>query len=532
MKNLILLLLTIVLFGTGNIFAQSPRAINYQGVARDASGNPIVNQSIGLRYSIRSGSPGGTLEYQETQIATTSNLGLFNLKIGTGSPLSGTFSAIDWATNSHFVEVELDPAGGTNYTSLGTSELVSVPYALHATTVENDQVDDADADPSNEIQTLSQSGSTITLSNGGGTANVNDGDADPSNEIQTISTSGSTLNLSNGGGSVSLNDADADPTNELQSLSLSGNTISLSGSGGQVTIPNDGDWIASGNDMYSGNSADVGIGVTNPTAKLSVRNNIDIKSSSNDLSIDLYAIGNTRTGVIYVLGENGNTNALVANLAGSNSNGFMGVYNSAGNSRSQMYVASSGTGVMYTAGANGNANINSSWLTNYVNNGFVAVFDGSGNNQCGAYVNSSNQGVIYGDIKNFRMDHPTQPENEIWYASLEGPEAGAYTRGTSSLVNGKATVTFPEHFELVANATTLTVIVTPLDGSSKGLAVVEKTAQGFEVVELLGGNGTYDFDWEVKGVRQGFENYRVIRPKDEDKPAGLDEQGRAPQGGF
>ncbi len=194
------------------LLGQSPQLINYQGVARNVSGAPITNQNISLRMTIRSGSPIGNVEYQETHSVTTSNLGLFTLKIGNGSTSSGAIVNIDWANSTHFLEIEMDQNGSSNYIQMGTSQLVSVPYALHATTVEIDQV----------------------------------------------------------------NDEDADSLNELQTLGINGDTISLSNGGGSVVIANDSDWIASGVDLFNGNSGNVGIGVINPSANLSVKENLNI----------------------------------------------------------------------------------------------------------------------------------------------------------------------------------------------------------------------------------------------------------------
>lgn len=79
-----------------NLFAQAPQKINYQAVARNASGIPLINQNIGVRISILDGSVSGTAVYVETHSITTNNLGLFNLAIGGGTPQTGTFNIIDW----------------------------------------------------------------------------------------------------------------------------------------------------------------------------------------------------------------------------------------------------------------------------------------------------------------------------------------------------------------------------------------------------------------------------------------------------
>ena len=227
------------------MFAQTPEAFNYQAVVRNNTGQIIANQSVSFRIGILETTATGTLVYQETHTVTTNDYGLANFAIGTGTVISGTFATIDWGGDAHFVEIELDPAGGSSYSSLGTQQLVSVPYALNAKNVDNDQVDDADADPTNEYNTSATViGTDLQITDGGGTLTVDlspfyggaDNDADSTNELQTITKTGSTVTLSNGGGSFTdeVNDGDFSTTNELQLLSKSGNTISLSSFGGSV----------------------------------------------------------------------------------------------------------------------------------------------------------------------------------------------------------------------------------------------------------------------------------------------------------
>lgn len=259
MKNIITTTISflLLLFIVQHTFAQSPEAFNYQAVVRDAQGQIIQNQNVSFQLSVYMGSVSGTPVYTETHTVTTNQFGLANLQVGTGTPVTGTFGSIDWAMANHFLEVELDETGGSNYVLMGSMQLISVPYALHATTVEFDMVDDADADPTNEIQTISASGSTVTLNNGGGSFSINDADADPNNELQTISLSGSTATLSNSGGSFSIDDADANATNELNTgLTLSNDTLSLTDAGGTIDVDlsslvDDQDWFRTGNLVYN-----------------------------------------------------------------------------------------------------------------------------------------------------------------------------------------------------------------------------------------------------------------------------------------
>ncbi len=126
------LVLTSFAFAISTTFAQVPQALNYQAVARNTSGNLITNQLVGLRLSILAGSSTGTVSYEETQTATTNQFGLFTIAIGTGTPVTGTFSSINWSTGQYWLKVELDATGGTNYVAMGTAQLLSVPYALYA----------------------------------------------------------------------------------------------------------------------------------------------------------------------------------------------------------------------------------------------------------------------------------------------------------------------------------------------------------------------------------------------------------------
>ncbi len=147
-------------------FSQVPNAFNYQAIVRNASGEIVANQDVSFQISILEGSATGTVAYSETHLVTKSNFGLANLVIGSGTVVEGTLDASNWGTTSHFLKIEIDPDGGGSYTDMGTTQLLSVPYAFHAQTVEDDQVDDADADPANELQTLSLSGQDLTISDG------------------------------------------------------------------------------------------------------------------------------------------------------------------------------------------------------------------------------------------------------------------------------------------------------------------------------------------------------------------------------
>jgi hypothetical protein len=135
MKKTFILLVSILC--TVALSAQVPPGFNYQAVVRNNSGSLIPNQTVKFRLSILSTSETGTVVYSETQSVTTNAFGMANLKAGMGTPVSGTFNSIEWGTASHFMKVEIDPDNGSSFAHLGTTQLLAVPYALHAKTVEH-----------------------------------------------------------------------------------------------------------------------------------------------------------------------------------------------------------------------------------------------------------------------------------------------------------------------------------------------------------------------------------------------------------
>ena len=140
MKKLFTILVTVLL--TATVFlpqqagAQSPEKMSYQAVIRNSSNALVTSTLVGMQISILKGSPSGTVVYAETQTPTTNANGLVSIEIGGGTVVSGTFSSIDWANGIYFIKTETDPTGGTIYTISGTSQLLSVPYALHAKTAD------------------------------------------------------------------------------------------------------------------------------------------------------------------------------------------------------------------------------------------------------------------------------------------------------------------------------------------------------------------------------------------------------------
>ena len=114
--------------------AQPPQSMSYQAVVRNASNALVQEGAVGVRISILQGTAAGTAVYQENHIATTNLNGLLTLEVGMGSILVGTFTGINWENGPYFIQSEIDPTGGNNYSITTTNQLLAVPYALHAKT--------------------------------------------------------------------------------------------------------------------------------------------------------------------------------------------------------------------------------------------------------------------------------------------------------------------------------------------------------------------------------------------------------------
>jgi len=187
-----------------------------------------------------------------------------------------------------------------------------------------------------------------------------------------------------------------------------------------------------------------------------------------------------------------------------------------GNERAFLDTASGGqSGVVAALGPNGKLNAMLIDLLQNPNHGAMAVYDAAENAKAFMLVDIDGRGFVVADVKSFRVPNSKKPGTDIVYASIEGPEAAAYVRGTARLVDGRAVINFPDHFMAVASPKGMTIQLTPLSADSLGLGVVDKNLKGLVVKELHGGKGSYEFDWEVKSIRKGYEDYQVIRPHKE-----------------
>lgn len=125
-------LLALLLLFTTVLNAQAPQRMSFQAVVRDGDGALVTNGTVGMRISVLQGGENGTAVYVETHEPQTNANGLITLEVGGGTVVSGTMDAINWAEGPYHLKTETDPEGGTDYSVVGSSQLLSVPYALHA----------------------------------------------------------------------------------------------------------------------------------------------------------------------------------------------------------------------------------------------------------------------------------------------------------------------------------------------------------------------------------------------------------------
>lgn len=560
-------LFTIALFSV-SVFAQSPEKMSYQAIVRDASNALVVSQTIGMQISILQGSAGGTSVYTETQTPTSNVNGLVAIEIGDGAVVSGDFSTIDWSAGPYFVLIETDPTGGMSYTITGTSQLLSVPYALFAKnsgdafsgdyndlnnspTAVSAFTNDAgyllfeiDSSVTNEIQVLSMSNDTLYLSNGGFAVLPSNFDNDSTNEIQLLSVSNDTVYLSNGGFVVMPMNLDNDSTNEIQTLSFSNDTLFLTHGGGALATF----WKVNGASIYRNNN--VGIGTSTPSYPLQI---VETLSGVNGSAMVVAVQGGTNAAGTYaatysaISGTDGFNRGLQGSSIGTSVGENQGVMGFAdGSSASNVGIigqaggsAFIGTGVYGYTAASGTYNygvLGNAQSTVGENYGLIGYSAGSPTFDCGVYAYTDNTAGDYagyfdgesyfdGDVTitgnlsitgsiakgsgTFKIDHPLDPENKyLVHSFVESPDMmNIYNGNVVTDSNGFATVEMPEYFE-AANKEfryQLTVIGTFAQ------AIIKEKMDGNSFLIQTDQSGV-EVSWQVTGVRADkyAEQNRVV----------------------
>jgi hypothetical protein len=376
--------------------------------------------------------------------------------------------------------------------------------------------------------------STLDKNTGGGLVNVADGAGD------------TTIQLNGHAGAIGIGTTNPDRPLTIQAQGASQELISLKDPSGATKWHINQDLggsnpglnfvetgVADGR-LFLKPGGNVGIGTTNPAAKLDVRGDIllphaqlgqrslgggflVLTQANNTLTLQLdqntSPAGGPGGGIIGVFGPSGNDAVhLTQNTSGG---GGVSLFSAGANETMRLGQDNSDGGGIPLFGPSGGLTVGLSGALQFPDKGIVNVTDETGVHTARITFDSNGNSAVIADIKHFSVPHPMQSDTDIVYACIEGPEAGVYIRGTGHLVNGEAFISLPDHFVSVASPDAMTVRVTPLSADSLGLAVVAKRISGVEVKELQRGTGNYDFDWEIKCVRSGHEDYRVTRSRNE-----------------
>jgi hypothetical protein len=242
--------------------AQAPQKMSYQAVVRTSANELVTSKPVGMRISILQGTATGSAVYVETQTPTTNANGLVTLEIGGGTQVSGTMTGINWATGTYFIKTETDPAGGSNYTISGASQLLSVPYALFAAS--------GNPGPVGPQGVAGPAGANGIVGPIGpqGVAGV----AGPQGAVGPIGANGAmgAQGVAGPAGPVGPQGASGatgpqGPAGILTAGSIAGNTPYWNGT----------NWITNNSNIFN-NGGNVGIGVATPAAKLDIVGSIKI----------------------------------------------------------------------------------------------------------------------------------------------------------------------------------------------------------------------------------------------------------------
>ena len=262
MKNLYLIIFLFIGIAAS---AQSPEKMSYQAVIRDASGALLKNQDVTIQFSIIQTSPSGTIVYREDHRATTNSNGLASIYIGTGNIAIGSFSTIDWASGPYFLQTDIDPLAGASYVISSTTELVSVPYALHANVADSLIGGVNETDPVFDVSIAKGISATDTAYWNGKLDGYTETDPVFNQSVASSITAGDTAAWNN---HLSV-DLDTDATNEIQTLTLRNDTVSLSLGGGDIALPSN--WEKTNNTIV--NKSDyvaIGSNVTDSSAIVNI----------------------------------------------------------------------------------------------------------------------------------------------------------------------------------------------------------------------------------------------------------------------
>lgn len=457
-----------VLFAVTFVNAQAPQGFNYQAAIRDGSGEILSNQSVEMKFTIKSGSETGTTQYQETKILTTDEFGLIDHAIGTGTAVSGSFNDITWDSGAKFLKVEINT--GSGFINQGTQKLMSVPYALYAGNTAGG--------------TWTVSGNNIYFSGG----NVGIGNINPVSA------------LSVGGHADFTGNVGIGTTNPARKLEVIGK-MRISENGGGVlegSDPNHAIYLRMGYNgvsdrlelhEYGSMGFYTGGLIANQTERIHIAadGKVGIGTSSPTDPLHLHTSASSPNTVFKISSEYG----------GFTNNALISCKNSGSFDRAMQFWTDNTSAVdatdLYTFLSASSA----STLLRIKNNGNVYV-----------------SGSLSKGGGSFRIDHPVDPANKLLYHSfVESPDMmNVYNGRVTTDGNGFASVEMPSYFEALNRdfRYQLTAI-----GSFAQLCIYQEIENNRFIIRSSEPN--IEVCWQVTGIRQDAWANKNRIPNEVDK---------------
>ena len=465
MKKILLLLAFLSITGS-RLLAQAPQGINYQGIARAASGDAISSSPISLRLTILNSS--STAVYQETQSVTTNAFGLYWVVIGQGTVVTGTFSTIDWSAGGYSLMTEMDPTGGTSYTTLGTSAMQTVPYSFYA----NNAAMAGDVTGTSNANTISKL------------------------QGKPVSAAAPAI-----GAVLKWNGTDW--------IAATG-YLSSTGTANYIPVFNSATTLANSSIYQSGTM--YGIGTTTPAAGLQVGSATDSMITYMATSTASAPTQHGTAEIDYagitdgVIGFRGNSYNVISNHATAGVEGI-------GTGEGVLGVGISG----YTSG--GSTNQRGLEGDAYGNDlpmgvaGFSNVYDTTPNFSIGIYGSASGglanyagyfngdiyvSGTVYGTVKAFKIDDPLDPGNKyLIHSCVESDQmVTVYSGNVTTDADGIANVTLPAYFEALNTDPRYQLTVL----GQFAQAIVSKKVSGNQF-QIKTNQPNVEVSWQVTGVR-------------------------------
>ncbi len=448
------------------VSAQVPQFMNYQAVVRDNAGTPVTNTAVSLRFTIHENDSLGSMIYKETHSTTSNPFGLVAARIGNGNSILGIFSNIDWSTAAKYLQVEVSINGGA-YTNMGTSQLLSVPYALYAATSGGGGV----------------TGATGATGNAGATGSV--GATGPTGDAGATGTQGATGNNGNNGDTGATgaqgatgnngNNGDTGATGATGNNGATGDVGATGATGAQGATGNNGNNGDTGATGANGNNGATGAtgaqgttgnnGATGATGGAGATGAQGVTGNNG-------ATGNTGvTGAQGVTGNNGATGAtgaqgVIGNNGATGNTGVTGAQGASGNNGVTGATGSTGvtgagatgvTGAQGSTGNNGVTGATGAGSTGAAGNtgatgstGTAGVTGANGSTGATGATGAAGSPAVYAD---FYALMPADNSSTVGVGSAvqfpqDGPNSGSITRSSSSVFSFGASGTYQVHFQV------------------------------------------------------------------------------------